>query len=561
MLNQQNPKTVGVSAIMNNPKLSKIIGDALNSTPGSSIREKAASMLRSINRNDGQGGGGFSGYGYGQPPYLPGMSSQQQSPTPQQSQPPQQSPMAGYGETTPDGRWTFTEQGWEEAAPPELPSRTSMFPAPPAAKAAPVAPSAPLPEAPPTTTGEETGDYYEDWYAGLSDELKKMWSPFMDARRAGLGDAPKLTAMRIMEDTQEMKDIGLPDEVLNRLSAGASLAGAKDDLKAQLKDEYKINALASNLEGLQERGITIEDDLNAYIRNQDKYIKKLDRMIDSAKEYRITADIGNPYVRQSSDRYLNYLSILKGRQQQRYVGFLNTGINYHNAEITRATNDYKSAFSSYQEVLKDEGELTTEAFNYANTFIEEMSKSLNEREKNELQMYVLRENALEAQQGIFDITTNSGDTSGWSERTSEQKGKAQAKYIASRSDEVSEDEAMKEWAQMSGAQKQGFAGKTDDDVQDVDYYVKQLLTEKDAYMSSREVKDEKGNEKTIYFADISKVPAGAEKAVDARLRELNGDKEKMKKFLDKYDLEMEEGEETDESNWYNPKTWPWKWKE
>lgn len=55
-----------------------------------------------------------------------------------------------------------------------------------------------------------------------------------------------------------------------------------------------------------------------YINGRDKYIENINVMIDKALDSMVNADMGNPYVAQREQNYINYLYAMKNRQIQRY---------------------------------------------------------------------------------------------------------------------------------------------------------------------------------------------------------------------------------------------------
>ena len=288
---------MSVSAILNNPNFAKIINDAIKSPPGSSIREKASAMLKlSRNRNNGQGGyspymrndgQGGSPYNptgtmapsevlkYGLGPIRPELMSKAVAELPQGQTNAQATPQAGYVDPyNPESVMTiFPSAPKRKTTPtPTLPDQTT---------ATSTDTTTPTPELPEGVMGS-SDDFYDNWFAGLSADQKIKYQPFLESVKAGLG--AKTTALQIMNDADKLSKVsGLPANLLP--SAGASLSGTVNDLEDSLKEEYKIDSLKDNLTKLQERGMDITSNLKGYMTTRDKYIEKIDKMIDTAKDF------------------------------------------------------------------------------------------------------------------------------------------------------------------------------------------------------------------------------------------------------------------------------------
>jgi hypothetical protein len=88
-----------------------------------------------------------------------------------------------------------------------------------------------------------------------------------------------------------------------------------------------------------------------YIRGRDQFLNQTQGMIDQYTEKMKTMDLANPNVSGRATQYMNYLYELRGRQNKRYVEFLNGSIGVYNAQLTDVSNNYDKALSTYESEL------------------------------------------------------------------------------------------------------------------------------------------------------------------------------------------------------------------
>jgi len=464
MINKQilKDKAISVSAIMGNKKLSSIVADGLKAPVGSSRRQKAAAILRTVNKRrlDGQGGGGYFDL---MSPYTAMQNTSNSTPSMigvGNKQPASSTSQSQYG---PIQKPTSSAQDYKSVSVMEHPPTGDVvvgtmnsagkviFPAAPK-KIEPTGVPAAVSQIETMNLGQGTQSYYDQWYSGLSETEKSKWKPLYDAVSAGVG--PSTFAWQVMGDTDSLKKIlpGVPEDAL---PVGASLTGQIKDIEDALREEYKLEQLSSNLSSLQNRGITIEDDLKGYMTTRDKYIEKLDGMIDSAKTSVVNMDMANPYVAQRMGNYMNYLYLMKGRQQKRYTDMLNSSIDYHNQELSVAKSAYDNAYSRFTNELKTKTEVTKEDYNRLKTMLEEMYENVSGREDTELKKQKLREEVLQASyQTVVDAAEASlgpDSTNGWGGLTDSQKATAESKFIDA--NQGTADEAADEFTSLSNAEK------------------------------------------------------------------------------------------------------------
>lgn len=209
-----------------------------------------------------------------------------------------------------------------------------------------------------TDTGAATSDNpfvgtpYEAQWATLPENIKKLLKQSLTA-----GQFATIT----MADKEALRSLfpGVPDD---QLPTGVSLNGQIKDLKDRLNDEYGLDALANERMNLIKSGSTLTTDLTDYIRGRDTYIKSVDGMIDGVKNNMKTG-LSDPASQAANKTYLDYLSVLKGRQNKRYIELLNSSITQHDAVMADITNQYNTTFQNYQNELATETALTTDRYN------------------------------------------------------------------------------------------------------------------------------------------------------------------------------------------------------
>lgn len=387
---------------MNDPNLSLKVKEALNSDPGSSKRTNALAVLRSITKTAnpltvGQAPAFQGSLSVKNAPAAPMGGSQLQgggaavSPSMGQvsgSQAPQQGAAAGtaiQGGVQPD------LQGMPVAAPPV----TFMMPSAPKKRAS------TLPADVASQNGVPTEEF-SSWYDKQPQEIKDKYKTIYEATQAGIGK--ETFAWEMMSDTNKLKTLpGLENTPEDELPIGASLTRQIADIEKTLRTEYDLDQKVSNLQKLSDRGLTIEDNLNTYINARDKYLANVNSMIDTAKSSMVDLDIGNPFVADRMNKYMNYLYILKGRQQKRYANFLDSAITQHNSELSRAQIDYNQTLDLFKRDLTTKKDITTEDYKRLSTMLENMYTNFDEREKKDLELQKLKEEVIKAH------GTNSGD--------------------------------------------------------------------------------------------------------------------------------------------------------
>jgi hypothetical protein len=407
-------KSSNLKAVLGSPQLSKLIKDALKSPLGSTKRLKARNILSSLQKtsqnyfNDGQGGSPYSPYPGVISPYPTGQEkSSLINPTPAATLQKPITPVA-----------TQPVQPQSTSAIPQSPydNWTSPYATP---EKVDVVPGLPLPPkkttiASPTTSASTatsivppygaTADGISRWYQESPDEVNQwlnnisgvsgtvtpsaiadiaqptgipsgMWNDLKSSVEGGIG-AETWKYMALPQLKEWFPDVPEAD-----LPTGAIWTNDIPAIKERLNEEYQLNSQLDNVNKLDAQGLTIESDLQAYVRGRDKYIKNINGMIDNVNNLYTDTDVSDPRVRSMLDKYRNYLYMSKGRQEVRYNDYVTRSVTEHQLRLQTAVNAYNSSLKQYESDLADEKDITQGKYDMYSSMLKDMYNSLDAREK------------------------------------------------------------------------------------------------------------------------------------------------------------------------------------
>lgn len=195
----------------------------------------------------------------------------------------------------------------------------------------------------------------------------------------GEGIGANAFALGVMADANKLKEL-FPNVPVDKLPVGASLTGQLMELEDQLRKENNLDLLQQRLNQAVTQGVTLQDDLTAYIRGKDEYLNGIQKMLDKANDTYLASSMrSDPFYSKSMQNYTNYLTILKGRTTQRYVDYLNSSINYHNGQITNLQNAYNSAAQRVNDQFKWQSAMTTEQYQNIKDTLVQMYNNVAQR--------------------------------------------------------------------------------------------------------------------------------------------------------------------------------------
>ena len=182
---------------------------------------------------------------------------------------------------------------------------------------------------------------------------------------------PNTFAYQTLADKAAFKKLfpGIPDD---QIPAGASLERQLGDLKGTLQKEYQLDTLLNNKNNLIKSGATLPGQLEDYIRGRDEYINGVDKMINTVKGDAAGQNILTPDAQARSNKELNYLYTLKGRQNKRYIQFMNSAITEHNADLASVDAQYNTAMTAYQDAFNTQGTIVQGDYNRYYTMLTDL---------------------------------------------------------------------------------------------------------------------------------------------------------------------------------------------
>lgn len=223
-------------------------------------------------------------------------------------------------------------------------------------------------------------DAVDQWWDSITDpDIKARYEPVYNAVKNG--ESTSSIVWRIMKDPDLLsKTLGVPKEALKYFPKDGSLASHLIDLRNLTEDKYRLDEMLYGIEQKALSGANLEDNVSAYIRGKDEYLTEIDRLIFDTNEQVAEMDTSNPYVAQRMSNYQNYLTILKGRQNQRYIDFLDMSLNQHNSELERLQSVYDRASTEAEKQFTDIKALTVERYAEVQALLTDMADTVSQKE-------------------------------------------------------------------------------------------------------------------------------------------------------------------------------------
>ncbi len=439
-------KSFAVKSIMRNPKLAKVLFDAWDAPVGSTKAAHARMIMKSLERsannyaNDGRGGPGIQQNPFAtlipntqksqiQNPISPVAPKIGPQPMPFSSSTPSRGitpapdttftstpKMAPLSEEQPKNKifvktipkdWTQAKKQMELDAfnrntQEQFPKTQQLFNQ--AEQPQGVVPTATI--SPTEVAGNVTTGYKDilDKYGITTNpaDTPDYLSAVEKATKAGIGG--KTFSAQALADKDMLSTIlQLPKESLAWLPSSGFLSDYLVNLRDETKKRYQLDGQLQRILDLQKRGANIEGDLQAYVRGKDTYLGKLDKLYTDATQKFASMDTSDPNDAKRAGNYLNYLTILKGRQNQRYIDFVNSSVQQHNAELTQATDVYKYTKDKFDEEYAQLKDGATEKYGALKDMLTEMYDNVDKREQT---LYTDQKQQLDLINSAIQIDTN-----------------------------------------------------------------------------------------------------------------------------------------------------------
>lgn len=171
-------------------------------------------------------------------------------------------------------------------------------------------------------------------------------------------------AYKMMNDPKLLRSLpGFENVPEDALPYGASLAGQVQALAETLRKESGIDSMMSEYMKRLNAGATIQEDLTDYIRGRDEFLNETQGLIDNFKDQMTNMDMANPVIAQRAKQYNDYLYTLKGRQNKRYIEFLNASVKAYETDMTNRKQAIDMVAGDLQREIEFKSTLTIDEFN------------------------------------------------------------------------------------------------------------------------------------------------------------------------------------------------------
>jgi len=216
-----------------------------------------------------------------------------------------------------------------------------------------------------------------------------------------LGLGAETTAAMLWQDKDKLAEmLGMSKESA-KLLPEYMLSSQLIDLRNARYDEFRIDEQRNKILDKQNRGLTYEDDLKTHVRGRDKYLGQIEKLLTDTKKSISEMDTSNPYVAQRMENYVNYLTILKGRQNQRYIDFIDMSMRDFRADINQSTNMYNRDLETVNKLITDESALTSEAHTNIKNMLTEMYNNIEAREDRQWKLDSRKIDRAKAQRSVI----------------------------------------------------------------------------------------------------------------------------------------------------------------
>jgi hypothetical protein len=177
----------------------------------------------------------------------------------------------------------------------------------------------------------------------------------------------------------------------NPMTQGMSPAQQQADAQKDAESKYGLTQYKNRMDEINEAGVTLPTDLQAYVRGRDQYVNQIQGMIDNYKDSMTKQDLSDPSDRSRATSYLNYLYTLQGKQEARYTDYINQSINQYNSDIKVATTQYQDTLSQINQEVTSSANIYKEQFTmYANA-LSDMYNAVDGAPEKALRLNLLQE--------------------------------------------------------------------------------------------------------------------------------------------------------------------------
>lgn len=198
-------------------------------------------------------------------------------------------------------------------------------------------------------------DYTSDPYKNVSNNKVKS------ALEGGLSASN--FAYQMMNNPDELRKLpgfeNVPDDAL---PYGASLSGQVGALAETLRKESGLDAMLDEYHKLLNSSGSLNRDLTDYIRGRDEYLNETQDLIDDFKDKTGKMDMANPVIAKRAKQYNDFLYTLKGRQNKRYIEFLNQSLETQQNNINNKKSEIETTLADLESKIDFQGNLAVDEY-------------------------------------------------------------------------------------------------------------------------------------------------------------------------------------------------------
>ncbi len=179
------------------------------------------------------------------------------------------------------------------------------------------------------------------------------------------------------------------------------------------RKSYGLDQMRDQLNSLVMSGSTLEGRLTDYIRGRDEFLNETEDTISDLKQKSMKMDMSDPRTRGNMQQHFNYLYEMRGRQNKRYVEFLDMSVNAYQGKIDAAKSVYDTEFARYETDVLNKQNIAKEEFNMMFTGLQEMYNTVAGAETAELEKQMMQYQVAAARAAsIKDVISLEGVNSG-----------------------------------------------------------------------------------------------------------------------------------------------------
>ena len=244
---------------------------------------------------------------------------------------------------------------------------------------------------------------------GQDPQTQGAYPAIQNAVNANQG--PDAFALSMLSNPESLGGLpGFENMPASARPTGVSLGNQIEQLSDTLKQEMGLDSLLTQKNQMLKSGVTLTTDMSDYIRGRDQFLNQTQGMIDQYTDKMRTMDLANPNVAGRANQYMNYLYELRGRQNKRYIEFLNGSIGAYNAQLTEVSNNYDRALSAYESEFTLKANIKQTEYQMAYTALTGMYNAAQQAPLLQKQMEVLEAQRLATLAAAAADGSNVGNT-------------------------------------------------------------------------------------------------------------------------------------------------------